>query len=263
MLTILHTTYLGLLRDRLFHGIAVIVAIFALIPAVSLLSMRQVGELGITLALSVHSFILLLIALFLGGTTLWKDIDRRYIHNALALPISRTTYLLGKFCGVALFLMLVAIILGVLAIVSIWFVIATDPTGRPIIWLNIFWAMFFAMLQYLVLVATAFLLSAVSTSFFLPIFGAVTIFLAGNVTQEMYDYLQTPAAQALSPPITMLATGFYYLLPNFALFDLKANAVYSLPIGANEIVLPLLYSLAYGGLLLSGSALLFKRREFR
>jgi ABC-type transport system involved in multi-copper enzyme maturation permease subunit len=259
----LKATYLGLLRDRLFHGIAVVVAIFALIPSTSVLSMRQVGELGITLALSANSFILLLIAIFLGGTALWKDIDRRYIHSALGLPISRTTYLLGKFCGVALFLLVAATILAALVTATIWFVTSADPTGRTLLWTNILLALFFDALKYLVLMAAAFLLSAVSTSFFLPIFGTITLFLAGTITQEMYDYLQTPAAQSLSPSVHRLATGIYYLLPNFTIFDLKANAIYSLPIGANAIVLTLLYGLAYGGLLLSAAALLFARREFR
>lgn len=263
MFPFLKATYLGLLRDRIFHGIAVVVAIFALIPATSVLSMRQVGELGITLALSVNSFLLLLVALFLGGTALWKDIDRRFIHSALALPLSRSTYLLGKFCGVALFLLAVATILGGLVVTTIWFVTTADPTGRPLLWTNITLCLVFDALKYLVLVAGAFLFSAVSTSFFLPVFGTITLFLAGTITQQVYDYLQTPAAQSLSPTVRQIAKGIYYALPNFTVFDLKANAIYSLPIAGTEILLALGYGLAYGGLLLSAAALLFNRREFR
>lgn len=262
VLTLLKATYLGLLRDRIFHGIAVVVAILTLIPSTSVLSMRQVGELGITLALSVNSFVLLLLALFLGGTALWKDIDRRFIHSALALPFSRTTYLLGKFCGVALFLLTVAVIVGILVATTIWLVTTADPTGRPLLWKNILLALGFDALKYLVLVAGAFLFSAVSTSFFLPVFGTITLFLAGTVTQEMYDYLQTSAAQSLSPAVRRIATAIYYLLPNFTVFDLKANAIYSLPIAGTEILLALGYGLAYGGLLFSAAALLFNRREF-
>lgn len=261
MFPILKVTYLGLLRDRIFYGISVSAVIFALIPATCILSMRQVGELGITLALSLNSFILLLIALFLGGTTLWKDIDRRYIHSTLALPISRTTYLLGKFCGISLFLLTVAIILAGLVSVTIWFVTNADPTARTLLWTNILLALFFDALKYLMLVAGAFLLSAVSTSFFLPIFGTITLFLAGNITQQVYDYLQTPAASTLPVLTKRIALFLYYLLPNFTVFDLKANAIYSIPIADHGIVLPLAYSLAYGGLLLSAAAMLFARRE--
>ncbi len=254
-------TWKGLLRDRILQGILVATGIFLFIPSVSVLSMRQVGELAITLSLSLTSFILLLIAIFCGGTALWKDIDRHSIYSVLGLPISRTNYLLGKFFGIAGFLLLISLVLGLLASATIWYVSLTDPPARPILWTNILMALTFDCLKYIMVVAVSFLFSTVSTSFFLPIFGTITLFLGGNVTQEVYDYLQTPAGAALPALTKQIALFLYYLLPNFAVFDLKANAVYSIPLPANGILLPLAYSLAYCGLLLSAAAMLFTRRE--
>ena len=254
-------TWKGLLRDRILQGILVATSIFLFIPSVSVLSMRQVGELAITLSLSLTSFILLLIAIFCGGTALWKDIDRRAIYSVLGLPISRTNYVLGKFFGIAGFLLLISLALGLLASATVWYVSLTDPPARPILWTNILLALAFDCLKYIVVVAVSFLFSTVSTSFFLPIFGTIALFLGGNITQEVYDYLQTPTGAALPALTKQIALFLYYLLPNFAVFDLKANAVYSIPIPANGVLLPLAYGFAYSGLLLSAAAMLFTKRE--
>jgi len=60
-------TLKSILRDRVFHGIGFAAFLFLLIPSVASLSMRQMTELSINLSLSLLSFILLLLALFLGG----------------------------------------------------------------------------------------------------------------------------------------------------------------------------------------------------
>ena len=112
MLQIISITFKGALRDRLFKGIAVGAFFLLLVPAVSPLSMRQVVELSITLSLSLISVILLLLSVFLGGTSLWKDIERRYTYGVLGLPLTRTSYLLGKFLGIAACLFLTTLLLG-------------------------------------------------------------------------------------------------------------------------------------------------------
>lgn len=255
-------TLKGLLRDRIFHGILFCVVLYLLIPAGSMLSMRQIAELGITLSLSLTSFVLLFLAVFSGGTALWKDIDRRYVFSAMGLPVSRTSYLLGKFSGIALFLISVSLVLGLFAAAVIWFISSTDPPTRPILWHLVAIAIAFDTLKYCIVVAIALVLSTVSTSFFLPVFGAIAAFIAGNISQEVFDYIQSPAAATLSPLAKTAASGLYYLLPNFAAFNLKANAIYSIAVPAGDLLLTAAYGLMYLGILLTIAALLFGRREF-
>jgi len=73
------------------------------IPSIAELSMRQSTELAITLSLSLISLIQLLLAIFLGATSIWKDIERRYTFSVLSLPISRSAFLAGRFFAIALF----------------------------------------------------------------------------------------------------------------------------------------------------------------
>lgn len=263
MTSIIRITLAGFFRDRVFHGIMVTSCAFLLIPVISSLSMRQVTELSLTLSLSLISFILLLLSVFLGGTSLWKDIEKRYTYSVLGLPLSRQMYLLGRFGGTALFVFLVAVVLGIAAFAVVLYSSAIYPSDKPVIWSTMAICILFDALKYILLIAVAFLFSAISTSFFLPIFGTIAVFLTGGVTQQVYEYIHSPASKNLSLFVKLIARFLYYLLPNFGAFDLKVNAIYGLPVPINGLFLTVAYFVAYVGILLSISAAIFMRREMR
>jgi len=264
MVRILTTTFKGVLRDKIFHGILFIVILFLFIPTVSAFSLRQVTQLSVTLALSLSSSLLLLLAVFLGGTSLWKDLERRYIQSVLGgAPISRSSYLLGKYYGISLFIFMIALLLGVISFTVICYTSTIYPPDRPVLWWNILYAVFFDALKFVLLVAVAFLLSTVSTSFFLPIFGTIATFIAGSATQEVYDYLHTDQGAQLSVGLKSATLFFYYVLPNFSAFDLKAQAIYSLPHEPANLLLTFGYAVVYIAILLTSASMLFARRELR
>ncbi len=261
MLNQVGITLKSILRDRVFHGIIFSALIFLAIPSVASLSMRQMTELSITLSLSLLSFILLLLALFLGGTHLWKDIERRYTYSVLSLPISRTTYLIGKFLGIAFFILVVACLLGLVAAGVIQFSAGIYPPERPIAWENIAAAVVFDALKYILVVATAFLFSSVGTSFFLPIFGTICIFFVGSASQQVYDYITAPATADIPLFTKKAAMVVYYLLPNYSAFDYKVNAAYGVPLDGSGLLLTLGYFVIYLLAVVVLAALLFEKRE--
>ena len=263
MLQIFIVTFKGIFRDRVFRGIAICAIFFLLIPSVSALSMRQVVELSITLTLSLLSVMMLLLSVFLGGTSLWKDMERRYTYGVLGLPISRTNYLLGKFFGTAAFMLLTSLILGVVGAAVVKYVSLLYPPLRPVVWQNILLAIYFIMLKYTLLVAMAFLLSTVSTSFFLPIFGTLSVFFVGSATQQVYDFLHSPSAQNYPLLLKNAVTGLYYVLPNLSAFDLSANAAYGVSLSASGVALTVIYFIAYTAIILTVSAIVFARREMK
>ncbi len=263
MLQIFIVTFKGIFRDRVFQGIAICAVFFLLIPSLSALSMRRVVELSITLTLSLFSVMMLLLSVFLGGTSLWKDMERRYTYGVLGLPISRTDYLLGKFFGIAAFMLLTSLILGVVGAAVVKYVSVLYPPLRPVVWQNISLAICFIMLKYILLVAFAFLLSTVSTSFFLPIFGTLSVFFVGSAAQQVYDFLNSPSAQNYSPFIKKAVTGLYYVLPNLNAFDLSANAAYGVSLSVSGVALPIVYFIVYTAVILTLSAIVFARREMK
>jgi len=260
-MTLLAATLKGIFRDRVFRGILVVLTIFLAIPAVSTLSMRQVASLCLTLCLSLTTLVLLFLALFLGGTVLWRDLDRRYSHALLTLPLSRERYLWERYCGIALFLLLSALVLGGMTLLVTTFVASGYPPDRPILWSVVFYCIGFDLLKCLLLVAFAFCFSAFSTSFFLPIFGTIAIYLAGGASQSVHDYLQSSAATDLSPLLRWLADALYYLLPNLTLFNLKVYAIYGLVLQPSQLLLGVGYFLVYVLLVLGLASWVFSRRQ--
>lgn len=263
MFDIFKVTLNGVFRDRVFQGILMVAVVFTTIPSISSLSMRQVTESSLTLSLSLFSFIMLLLAVFLGGTSLWKDIDRRYTFGIISLPVSRGGYLLGKFAGIAGFMFLSALVLGLMSAIMVLLASGMFPPERAVVWGYFCAALFFDALKYVMLVAFAFLFSTVSTSFFLPIFGTISTFLVGSASQEVYDYLHSPLAASVSPLVRRASTALYYLLPNFSAFDLKVNAIYGVTLSLAGIALTFGYFLVYTAALLTLSTLIFSRREMQ
>jgi ABC-type transport system involved in multi-copper enzyme maturation permease subunit len=250
------------LRDRILHAIfGVAVVMLLLVPSLSSFSMRQVQELAITLSLSSISLCLLIIALLLGSSSVWRDIERRYTASILTLPISRGNYLLAKFASISISLLVCGIILGMAATVVISFAAASYPSDLPIAWGTLLTAIVFDVLKYIVLTAVAILLSAVSTSMFLPFFGTFAIYLAGSASQEVYEYVSAEFGHEIHPLSVGIIKGVYYLLPNFSAFNFKVHAVYALPISAPELYFPFIYSLIYTCILLGLAIWAFNRRE--
>jgi Cu-processing system permease protein len=263
MTTIIRITMKGIFRDRVFQGIVISACAFLLIPIIASLSMRQVTELSLTLSLSLISFILLLLAVFLGGTSLWKDIERRYTFSVLGLPMSRQSYMIGRFGGVALFVLVTTVVLGIAAFAVVLYTATLYPSERPIVWSNMAICILFDALKYILLIAVAFLFSTVSTSFFLPVFGTIATFMAGGITQQVYEFVNSPAAAKLSPFVKQLTIGLYYVLPNFGAFDLKVSAIYGLPLHYNGLLLTVAYFVVYVGILLAIASAIFAQREMR
>lgn len=264
MVGIIVITLKGIFRDRIFHGIIVLAALFLFIPYAASLSMRQVTELSTTLSFSLLSAILLLLAVFLGVTTIWRDIERRFTFSVLSLPLTRREYLLGKFIGISIFMILVSILLGGVTCLVIKVSSIMYPPMKPVAWGLITLCIAFDAFKYILLLSIAFLISTVSTSFFLPLFGTLSFYIAGTVTQQVYDYLSTPSSQnSVSVIVKYLALMVYYLLPNLSGFDLKVNAIYSLSLPVSGVALTFIYFCIYTGIMLSCAILIFEKREMK
>lgn len=260
---IIRITLKSILRDRILQGVLLAALLFLLIPAISNLSMRQVTELATTLGLSLSSFLLLLLSLFLGATMIGRDIERKYLMTSLSLPISRKAYFLSRYCGVASFLALIAVPVGGLVLVCVGIAIGEYTPQRPVVWEYIVLALVYDLMKALFLAAFAFFLSSLSTSTFLPLFGTVCMYLFGTASQEAYDYIHSPAAQDFSPFLKQAVGALYYIIPNLSAFDLKVHAIYGIPIQYSGILLSAAYWAIYMLITLTLGAAIFSRREMQ
>ncbi len=260
-MALIKLTIKHLIFDRIFLVLASFVLLFAFIPVFSYFSMRQLQEISITTSLTLNSFILLLMTLFGGTLVMWRDIERKYTYTVLSYPITRTNFILSKFFSLIIILFVITIINFAASIVVIHISASLYKSTLPILWLNIFAAFFMEFLKYTLLLGFIFLFASFSTSFFTPVFSTIAVFIAGNASQGIYDYIMK-GSNELSHFSKLAAKLVYYVLPNFSSFDLISYAAYSLPIHIQSIVYTSVYFLLYLGAVLSLSIAVFNKRDF-
>jgi Cu-processing system permease protein len=66
-----------------------------------------------------------------------------------------------------------------------------------------------------------------------------------------------------SPAAAWMARGLYYVLPNFAAFDVKTQAVHGLDVPWSYVALTTAYGAVYLVLLLLAATVIFSRRDFK
>lgn len=258
----LRLTFLWVLRDRVLHAVLGVGGLLILlVPVVSGFSMRQVQESAIALALSSSSFTLLSVAALLGSAAIYRDVDRRYTTAVLGLPVSRYVYLLGRFFGIALFLVLAATILCFCSSLVIYYAASTYPSSLPIPWGTLLLAFIAITFKAILLASLALLFSSVSTSFSLPFFCSIGIYLAGSASQEVYEYVTGSLGGEMSIVLQWMTKGLYYLLPNFSGLNFQLQAVYALPLNFYDVLISFVYAAIYTSVVAWIAALSFARRE--
>lgn len=251
----------GLKRDKVLWSLAAAAFLLVvLVPVLSLFSMRQVQELAVTLSLSSTSLFLLVCTVFLGATSIWRDLEKRFAVAVVALPLPRKYFVSAKFSALGFFLILSLAVLCLLSVFGVMLAVSQHPPERSLIWLNYFLAFGMLGLKYLLLLALTLALSALATSFFLPVFGALALFLAGSASHQVVEFIFQNAEKYPHLFIQAIRV-LHYLIPNFAAFDYQVYAIYGLPFSWGEVGISLLYGIVYITAALMLASILFNRRE--
>ena len=221
---------------------------------------KIIKDLGLA-AISVFG---LFIAIFIGIGLVSKEVEKRSIYALLAKPVSRAELVAGKFAGLALTLavniaVMTAVFLALLAyygwttaepIRRAWEAPAADP--RLLI------AVLLIYLQLLIVNAIALFFSTFTSPLMAAAF-SLGLWVAGHFNADLRAFdrvVDAPAAAALGKSL-------YYVLPNFAAFDVKATIVHGQDVAAGLVAMNAAYAAMYIGILLIASALIFSRRDFK
>jgi ABC-type transport system involved in multi-copper enzyme maturation permease subunit len=94
-------TYREAVRDRVLLGVLVLAAaVLALTLALAELSLDQQMRVVTDTGLASISLFSVLVAIFLGSSLLYKEIERKTLYVILPKPIARFEFLLGKYFGI-------------------------------------------------------------------------------------------------------------------------------------------------------------------
>jgi ABC-type transport system involved in multi-copper enzyme maturation permease subunit len=252
-------------RDKVLYNL-VFFAIF-LIAVSYLLGQLTAGQdikIIKDLGLAAISIFGLFIAVFIGIGLVSKEVERRSIYSLLSKPIRRQEFIIGKYLGLVLTL-LVNITVMTVAYYTVlacmawtaggWFLAGWEaPAVDPALLKAI--AMIF--LQLMMVTALALLFSTFTS----PILATVLTF-GLYIIGQFNDDLRHFETVVPSRSVAAFARALYYVLPNFAPLDIKASVVHALPVPAGYLLLNTAYALVYVSALLVAATVIFMRRDFK
>jgi hypothetical protein len=110
--------------------------------------------------------------------------------------------------------------------------------------------------------ATVTAIAVFFSTFSTPILSAALtfgLFAAGRFSADLRNFDQVVE----SPVAVALARGLYWILPNLAQFDVRAQVVHGVPVPAGYLAVTCAYAVVYIALLLTGATVIFSRRDFK
>jgi ABC-type transport system involved in multi-copper enzyme maturation permease subunit len=216
------------------------------------------------LGLSATSLFGLFIAVFIGIGLVSKEVERRSIYALLAKPIDRHQLVIGKYCGLTLTLAVNIAVMAAALYVVLGYMAWGVPAPQRLAWDAP--ALDPAMLKAIVLIFVELMLVTAIALFFStfssPILSAAfttALYIVGHFSSDLRNFRQVVA----SPAAATLARGLYWVLPNLAQFDVKADVVHGVHVPAGYMAIAVAYAAAYIGALLAVATLIFSRRDFK
>lgn len=253
--TIALHTFKESVRERVLYNL--IVFALLLIGAAILFGSISVGieqVILVNLGLSSISVFGLLMAIFIGIGLVSKEIERRTLYNILSKPVSRAEFIIGKYFGLILTLVInTAIMTGGFYLALLYQKRRLEASD-----LLALEAVYFILLQLALVVGLALLFSCISTPILSAVF-TLCLYVIGNFLTDIRWFGQ----EAHNPWVEQGTGVLYYLLPNFSNFNVISRVAHGVPIPNYLLASNSLYALLYVSILLSGAILIFEEREFR
>ncbi|MDJ0763473.1 MAG: ABC transporter permease subunit [Myxococcota bacterium] len=258
VLAIARNTFKEAIRDRILYGFlffATCLILFSLV--LGQLSFGEEVRAIIDVGLAGISFFAVLMAIFLGIALLRKEIEKRTLYTVLSRPISRSTYLLGKFFGLVSTL-IVQIALMVAVWIAVLWIQGSAPQG------GIGMAMVLIICEAILVTAMSLFFTSFSSPFLSGLF-CMGIFVAGRNADLIGQLAEKESLAWLAPFLDGIATA----LPNFYLFfpsgKMVAGAwatVHGQFVTSGYLFYAVGYSAIYTAFFLVLSVMLMNRRDF-
>src|SRR6266550_3070535 len=179
--SIARNTFREAVRDRVLYNLVLFVLLLTGAAVfIGELSGGQERKIIVDLGLSAMLLFGVFIAIFVGVGLVYKEIERRTVYAIFSKPIGRGEFLLGKYLGLCLTLLVNVIVMGVGVSLALVYV---SHGWDPLV-LRIWPAIFLIYLELAILTAVAMLFSAFSS----PALSALLtffVFVIGHFSSDL------------------------------------------------------------------------------
>ncbi len=242
-------------RDRVLYNLVLFVLLLIAVAIfIGDLSGGQERKIIVDLGLSAMMLFGVFISIFVGVGLVYKEIERRTIYAIFSKPIGRGEFIVGKYLGLCLTLLVNVLVMGAGVSLALLFVSrGFDPLA-----LKIWPAVLLIYIELMILTGVALLLSSFSS----PALSALLtffIFIIGHFSSDLKGLATTMG----STGARLLFRALYYLLPNLANLSYITPAAHGQLPTPSYVATTVLYSLIYVVVILSAATLIFRRRNFK
>ena len=255
ILPIARNAFREAVRDRVLYNLVLFVLVL-IVSAIFLGELSAGEEAKITVDLGLSAMLLfgVFIAVFVGVGLVYKEIERRTLYSILSKPIGRGEFLLGKYLGLCLTLLVNILIMGGgLSLALVYVRRGWDPLV-----VRIWPAILLIFIELMIMTSVAMLFSSFSS----PALSALLSFFVFVIGHFSAD-LKTLSHSMNGAPARWLFAGLYYLLPNLANYNVITIASHGLSPALLPVLLAVAYGLIYVAVLLAATTMIFSRRNLK
>ena len=253
ILVIARNAFREAVRDRVLYNLVVFVLLITA-SAIFLgeLTAGQEARTIVNLGLSAILLFGAFISIFVGVSLVSKEIEKRTVYSIFSKPVGRGEFIIGKYLGLCLTLLVNVLIMGAGVSLALLFV------GGGNLAFSIWGAVFLIFLELAMLTAVAIVFSSFSS----PALSALLtflVFIIGHFSASLRDFAENLGSAGAKYFFNFL----YYFLPNLSFYSFITNSAHGDTPPASMLGGAFLYSIIYIGILLSASILIFSRRNFK
>lgn len=250
IVAVAHNTFREAVRDKVLY-VLVFFALATLLGSKALgwVSIGQEIKIVKDFSLASVSVFGVLIAIFVGTSLVYKEIDKRTIYTIICRPMSRYEFVLGKYFGMAALLGVVTALMGVAGAGYVALLGGVVDT-------TYFYAVLLTYWELLMVTAFATLFSSLTS----PILGAIVVFciyVIGHATTILIDLPSHFDGTTAKKVLEIV----YYIVPNFSNFNIRAEAANNIAVPFDYVVWAMAYGAIYTAMLLALAAFAFENKD--
>ena len=255
IISIARNTFREAVRDRVLYNLVLFVLLLTGAAVfIGELSGGQERKIIVDLGLSAMMLFGVFIAIFVGVGLVYKEIERRTVYAIFAKPVGRGEFLVGKYLGLCLTLLVNVIVMGAgVSLALVYVSRGWDPLA-----LSIWPAILLIYVELMILTGIALLFSCFSS----PALSALLtffVFIIGHFSADLKGLANSMGGTAAR----WLFKALYYLLPNLANLTFITPAAHGQVPAAAHLGTSIFYSLIYVAVILAAATLIFSRRNFK
>ena len=253
ILTIAKNAFREAVRDRILYNLIIFVLLITA-SAIFLGELTAGQEARVIVNLGLSSVLLFgtFIAIFVGVSLVWKEIEKRTVYSIFSKPIGRAEFIIGKYLGLCGTLFVNVLIMGIGVSLALLYVGGGRLIG------GVWGAVLLIFLELTIITAVAIMFSSFST----PALSALLtffVFLIGHFSSSLLDLATGIGSKAA----IAVFTAVYVLLPNLSNFSFIANSANGDAPSLSWIGVAAAYAFLFDIIVMTITVVIFSRRNFK